>query len=103
MADPAAVRGLDWLARQQNADGSFGSSVEETALAAEGLISCPDRETYAAAVNRGLAWLVERVEAGEHRNSSPIGFYFAKLWYYEELYPLIFTVSTLRQACSLLT
>lgn len=109
MAEPAAVRGLEWLASQQNAAGSFGSSVltaensvEETALAIEGLLACPDRERYAPAVNRGLTWLVERVEAGEHRNSSPIGFYFAKLWYYEELYPLIFTVSTLRQAVSLL-
>jgi squalene-hopene/tetraprenyl-beta-curcumene cyclase len=101
MNTPPARRGLDWLIRNQNADGSFGGSVEETALAIEGLMSCPD-DSHAAAVNRGLVWLVERVEAGEHRNSSPIGFYFAKLWYYEELYPLIFTVSTLRQAVSLL-
>ena len=72
--------------------------LEETALALEGLIAWPDRATHAAAMDRGLAWLVERVEKNEHRNSSPIGFYFAKLWYYEELYPLIFTVSTLRQA-----
>jgi squalene-hopene/tetraprenyl-beta-curcumene cyclase len=26
---------------------------------------------------------------------SPIGLYFAKLWYYEKLYPLIFTVASL--------
>jgi squalene-hopene/tetraprenyl-beta-curcumene cyclase len=121
MAHAPAVRGLEWLARQQNADGSFGSvgcavrtnpglemvrtadptgSVEETALAVEGLLSCPDRDKYAAAVDRGLGWLVERVERDEHKESSPIGFYFAKLWYYEELYPLIFTVSTLRTALS---
>ena len=98
MEETMAVRGLEWLAAQQNAAGSFGSSVEETSLAIEGLLACPDRAKYAAAVDRGLAWLVERVERGEHRHSSPIGFYFAKLWYYEELYPLIFTVSTLRQA-----
>jgi squalene-hopene/tetraprenyl-beta-curcumene cyclase len=30
--------------------------------------------------------------------ASPIGFYFAKLWYYERLYPLIFTVAALGQA-----
>lgn len=102
MHDPAATRGLKWLASQQNKDGSFGGSVEETALAIEGLmsglISGPDPQTYRETIDRGLAWLVERVEKNEHRNSSPIGFYFAKLWYYEELYPLIFTVSTLRQA-----
>lgn len=102
MQDAAATRGLAWLASQQNPDGSFGSSVEETALAVEGLmsglISGPDPQTYRETIDRGLAWLIERVEKNEHRNSSPIGFYFAKLWYYEELYPLIFTVSTLRQA-----
>lgn len=98
MDDPAATRGLAWLAGQQNPDGSFGGSIEETALAIEGLMSCPDPETHRETIDRGLAWLVERVEKGEHRNSSPIGFYFAKLWYYEELYPLIFTVSTLRTA-----
>lgn len=68
-----------------------------------GLISGPAPQTYRLhsyrdSIDRGLAWLVERVEKNEHQNSSPIGFYFAKLWYYEELYPLIFTVSTLRQA-----
>ena len=65
-------------------------------------MACPQRQKYAAAVDRGLGWLVERVERGEHKESSPIGFYFAKLWYYEELYPLIFTVSTLRVAVSTL-
>jgi hypothetical protein len=29
---------------------------------------------------------------------APIGFYFAKLWYFERLYPLIFAVSCLRRA-----
>jgi squalene-hopene/tetraprenyl-beta-curcumene cyclase len=98
MESQAAARAISWLRNVQNADGSFGSSIEETSLALEGLISCPNPADHTTAVDRGLTWLVERIEAGEHRNSSPIGFYFAKLWYYEELYPLIFTVSTLRQA-----
>jgi squalene-hopene/tetraprenyl-beta-curcumene cyclase len=34
---------------------------------------------------------------------SPIGFYFAKLWYFERLYPLIFTVAALRRAAQLVT
>jgi squalene-hopene/tetraprenyl-beta-curcumene cyclase len=38
------------------------------------------------------------VETGRHRDSSPIGLYFAKLWYYEKLYPLVFTVSALGQS-----
>jgi squalene-hopene/tetraprenyl-beta-curcumene cyclase len=49
-------------------------------------------------VERGLAYLVERVEEGGLHEPSPIGFYFAKLWYFEKLYPLIFTVAALGRA-----
>jgi squalene-hopene/tetraprenyl-beta-curcumene cyclase len=41
---------------------------------------------------------VEAVESGRFRDPSPIGFYFAKLWYFEKLYPLIFTVAALGRA-----
>ena len=54
-------------------------------------------------VERGAPWLVERVESGAWREPAPIGFYFAKLWYYERLYPLIWTVGALgkvARACS---
>ncbi len=55
----------------------------------------PDAE---AAVNNGLAWLVQRVEAGGLYDPTPIGFYFAKLWYFEKLYPIIFSVAALGRA-----
>src|SRR5947208_11529085 len=35
-------------------------------------------------VNKGLAWLVEKVEQGGLSHPTPIGFYFAKLWYFED-------------------
>lgn len=75
------------------------SSVEETALAVEALLPVADREEYRQSVERGLEWLVTAVERGDHRNAAPIGFYFAKLWYYEKLYPIIFTASALGRAC----
>ncbi len=96
-----ASRGLSWLRSNQNADGGWGagpgtpSSVEETALAVEVLLSDPG--SHPAAL-RGLAWLIPRVEDGSFREPSPIGFYFAKLWYFERLYPLIFAVAALRIA-----
>ena len=69
--------------------------MEETALATEILLSWePDGEH----ARRGLEWLMDRVEDGRYRETTPIGFYFAKLWYFESLYPLIFTVATLRRA-----
>ncbi|MGZ8941115.1 MAG: hypothetical protein ACXW32_18070, partial [Limisphaerales bacterium] len=51
-------------------------------------------------VQRGLVRLIEMVEEGRHQKASPIGFYFARLWYYERLYPLIFAVSALGTALS---
>lgn len=98
---PAAYRGETWLIHAQNADGGWGgvrgvpSTVEETALAAEILLATP---TGLSAATRGIEWLVEQVERQTFQQPSPIGFYFAKLWYYEKLYPLIFATAALRRA-----
>jgi len=102
---PECQRGVAYLLSVQNADGGWGgakdcpSSVEETALAVEVLLDL----TNDAPTQRGIAWLIEAVESGRFREASPIGFYFAKLWYFEKLYPLIFTVAALGRACTLAT
>jgi hypothetical protein len=49
-------------------------------------------------IERGVAWLIEHTRQGTHFPASPIGFYFAKLWYWERLYPLVWTVSALGMA-----
>jgi squalene-hopene/tetraprenyl-beta-curcumene cyclase len=111
LASPPAQAALSWLAARQNADGGWGgslggkkgqdggkSSVEETALAVEALLAAGNPRELQGPIERGLAWLVEAVEAGRHGETSPLGFYFAKLWYYESLYPLIFTVAALGRA-----
>ena len=67
------------------------SSVEETALAVEALAGTSHRDV----IERGARWLIERVESGAWREPAPIGFYFARLWYHEQLYPLIWTVGAL--------
>ncbi|MGH7172272.1 MAG: prenyltransferase/squalene oxidase repeat-containing protein [Gemmataceae bacterium] len=102
MTSEPARRGIAWLLSAQNADGGWGgaantpSSIEETALAVEVLLDTgPEAE---AAVERGLTWLIERIEAGGLRQPTPIGFYFAKLWYFEKLYPIIFSVAALGRA-----
>jgi squalene-hopene/tetraprenyl-beta-curcumene cyclase len=100
---PECQRGVTFLLGVQNADGGWGgangcpSSVEETALAVEVLLTLSPGN----GVQRGVLWLVDAVETGRFRDASPIGFYFAKLWYFEKLYPLIFTVAALGVASRL--
>jgi len=101
------ARGAGWLVRARNDDGGWGgapgvpSSVEETALAVDALAAAgmpgPDAR---AAIEAGLEWLVGRVR-GEAPSPTPIGLYFARLWYFERLYPLVFTVSALGRAARL--
>ena len=92
--------GERWLTANQNPDGGWAgapgaeSSVEETALAVEALATSAD-DGASAAYQSGVRWLVARVEAGELCKASPIGFYFARLWYYEALYPLVFAAGAL--------
>ncbi|MCX7886684.1 MAG: squalene--hopene cyclase [Verrucomicrobiae bacterium] len=89
-------RATHWLLAAQNDDGSWGGgtrtrpSIEETALAI-----CALAGTEAA--QKGAAWLVRATDEGRRFPPAPIGLYFAKLWYYEKLYPLIFTVAALKQ------
>jgi squalene-hopene/tetraprenyl-beta-curcumene cyclase len=107
--------GSNWLLKAQNPDGSWGDdgsgsgSIEETALAVEALAFRLDPEMVKAkfpnpipALERSTTWLLARVESGEWTQPSPIGFYFAKLWYYEKLYPMIFTVGALNRVREIL-
>ena len=97
-----ARRGEAWIAAAQNDDGGWGgvkgapSTVEETALAVEALALT----SHVTATKRGVDWLCERVESGQWREPAPIGFYFAKLWYFERLYPQIWTVGALSKVSS---
>lgn len=96
-------RGLRFLESIQNPDGGWGgaagcpSSVEETGLALEALCHTGGSHT---AVAGGVAWLHQQWKQQQIAHPAPIGFYFAKLWYYEKLYPLIFATSALRQVAT---
>ena len=98
-----AQRGIAFLFAVQNSDGGWGgakdtpSSIEETALAVEVLLGIVPAETRDV-IDRGIEYLLRRVEDGSFAQPSPIGFYFAKLWYFEKLYPIIFTVAALGRA-----
>ncbi|MCK4958120.1 MAG: squalene--hopene cyclase, partial [Planctomycetes bacterium] len=103
MLERAAV----WLMQVQNEDGGFGgdggvsSSIEETALALDGLaayissLSKDDcqRQKLEQTISRAAKWLIEHTADPNNLTPNPIGLYFASLWYYEKLYPLIFAIS----------
>lgn len=96
--DQMLAGALHWLRSAQNPDGGWGggpsapSSIEETALAVDALARCGPID---GTVSDGVDWLIERTQQGRSVEPVPIGFYFARLWYFEKLYPLIFTVSAL--------
>lgn len=79
------------------------STVEETALAVEALIHAvtgqsPEHgvsDAASQAIIRGVRFLIQGVRNRLVEVPWPIGFYFAKLWYHEQLYPLIYTASAL--------
>jgi squalene-hopene/tetraprenyl-beta-curcumene cyclase len=73
-------RGLQWLENARHP----GLSVEETAL-------------RVGLTGKGVENLLEMTSSGMEFPASPIGLYFASLWYSERLYPLIFTVEALKR------
>jgi squalene-hopene/tetraprenyl-beta-curcumene cyclase len=102
------AKGVEWLLRAQGRDGGWSGfaggtpSVEETALAIDALAECrsDQRDRVAVALDLGTDWLVRQVESQTWKEPSPIGFYFAKLWYFEQLYPLIFTIGALEKVAA---
>jgi len=54
------------------------------------------QEAVREAVAKGAGRLMEYARA-DSMTASPIGLYFAKLWYYEDLYPFVFAVSALQK------
>lgn len=98
----AIRRGREFLRMNQNDDGGWGgaagapSSIEETSLAIEALADADCSQV----TDRGVTWLLKAIEAQAWQTPTPIGLYFARLWYFEKLYPLIFACSALGKLAS---
>ena len=109
-------RATAFLLAQQNDEGGWGgqkrlaATLEETGAAVEALAGIwlrirdgstidgvsPDK--LLESIDRGSQWFRQATRDGTQFAPAPIGLYFARLWYAEQLYPLIFTAGALRQA-----
>ena len=102
--DPGRERAArSWLLQAQHDSGGWGGArgisptIEETALALSALIGS---EGTGSAVRRGAEWLVQALSADPVPQPSPLGLYFAQLWYFERLYPLVFSLDALGRLLS---
>lgn len=93
-------KAVRWLLENQNEDGGWSarrgleSSVEETGLALDSLVQFGNAKP---AIDQAASWLAVRVNEGTVEQPTPIGFYFARLWYFEDLYPIIFAAAGLNR------
>jgi len=96
-------RAEQWLVTAQHADGGWGADaggpvgIETTGAAVAALAGTGHGE----AVRRGAAWLAARAAGGDALPAAPIGLYFARLWYSERLYPVVFSLAGLSRADNL--
>ena len=100
----AELRATRWLVGARGSDGGWGGapgvppSIEETAVAVAALATLQRLQRGAAvpglgtAVDDGVRWLIGATDGGRRAAATPIGLYFARLWYSEALYPWIFAL-----------
>jgi squalene-hopene/tetraprenyl-beta-curcumene cyclase len=92
--------GVRYLLSAQNDDGGWGgdkglpSKVTFTARTLSALTTAPDIPVEVIA--KGLDYLYGRFKEGTLNRAEPIGLYFARLWYSEELYNITFSLSALK-------
>lgn len=96
-----AAKGGRYLLKAQNEDGGWGgapalpSKVTCTARALSALASAPN--TDRKALERGFDYLYGLYRSGTIGRAEPIGLYFARLWYSEELYNITFVLNALKK------
>jgi prenyltransferase beta subunit len=101
MAKDIASKGTAYLLSAQNKDGGWGgapkvpSKVTMTARALSAILSngCQNHESTGLA----LDFLYGKYVKGELFQSEPIGLYFSRLWYSEEMYNITFVLNALKK------
>lgn len=100
-AQRMAKKGIDYLLSVQNEDGGWGGAAEVrskvtlTARALGALASYPEDNT--AAMTYAFDYLYSKYQQNKLLQAEPIGLYFARLWYSEELYNITFALNALKK------
>lgn len=91
----------DFLLACQNADGGWGGNKgvgSKVTLTAKALCALRhDKDRCDEAIRRGVDYLYAQYEAGTLYRREPIGLYFSRLWYSEQLYNYTYLIQALRQ------
>ena len=95
-----AAKGAAYLVSTQNDDNGWGgakgapSKVTLTAKAIGALASFSTQ--YPDTLKTGFEFIEAAFKSGKLENREPIGLYFARLWYSEELYNIVFVLNALQ-------
>ncbi len=101
LAEELISKGLEYIIAAQNTDGGWGGSkgapskVTLTARALSALSS--HKNTNRQAREKAFDYLLKKYHAGELFTAEPIGLYFSKLWYSEEMYNITFVLTALKK------
>ena len=112
LAKDITAKGVEFLLSVQNTDGGWGGAKEiqskvtltARALSALAVQSCkfqnPEPETPSkleTSMKRAFDFLYHKYKAEELYRPEPIGLYFSRLWYSEELYNITFVLNALKK------
>jgi squalene-hopene/tetraprenyl-beta-curcumene cyclase len=101
---PMALKARAALLRLQNEDGGWAglrmqaSTAEETSWALLALLRMPEDAASRRAVERGIAWLLERQRADGTWEQAPIGLYYSAMWYSDSYYAVTLPMQALARA-----
>ena len=98
---PLIAKGIEYLLSAQNEDGGWGGTkgvrskvtLTSRALSALASVENPAMES----IERGFDYLYEMWQADKFYREEPIGLYFARLWYSERMYNMVFTLIALKK------
>ena len=99
-----ATMQIPFLLKCQNDDGGWGgnrnvrSKVTYTSRVLAALAYFPDQ--YTEAKQRGWDYLYRRYQEGTLYENEPVGLYFSRLWYSEELYNVTFLLHAIKAEVS---